>query len=111
MLELFRSWRRITGCLVLVIACAFMGACLKQRVERNDELASFQKQYPNHHLDKDGNTVFKTSETYEFVYANLSWGPDLFVAIPLTLLSAYLLLSKPSKRVSPLDPDGLLDQR
>lgn len=106
MCELFEGWRRKAGCVTLVISCAFMGACLKQRVERSSVLAQYQKAYPDHHLDDEGNTVFKTGASYEFVYARLWWGPDLCVAVPLTLLSAYLLLWKPRQRLNVFDPHG-----
>jgi hypothetical protein len=92
MRDFFRGWRRKAGCAALGIACVFMGAVLKQRVERRSTLAHYQEDYPVHRVDKDGNTVFKYSEHGEFVYQRLSWMPDLCVAIPLTLLSAYLIL-------------------
>ena len=99
MREFFHGWRWTAGCVTLVMACVFMGACLKQRVERRSTLADFQVRYPNHHLDEDGNTVFKIDGLSEdFVYPKLSWAPDLCVAVPLTLLSADLLLWKPRKR-------------
>jgi hypothetical protein len=117
MREFFKGWRRKTGVVTLMLACVFM-ACWVRSQTTYDVLSvcdcsvlSYSGDFcfdyyarPNSHPTKWESGAI--SRDMEFVGV-----PYSFVVLPLTLLSAYLLLSKPRKPVPKMRgepiPDGV----
>ena len=100
MREFFRGWRRKVGVMTLVMACAMMIASLRFIAEQESMFAEVRAKYPNHRVDLDWNTIPNGGFGVDVVFASPSYVPDLLIAVPLTLLSAWLLLSKPRKSKS-----------
>ena len=103
MREFFRGWRRKVGCVTLVVACGLMVESLLTG-EYNAELwDAFErsKQSISHEFKPDGSVVLDYGPRAVYVLRRFSLVPYLAVVLPLTFLSAYLLLWKPRKRTGP----------
>ncbi len=88
--EFFKGRKRKVGVVTLVMACLFMGGwvrsysnCDSIRVSYNRCLASYEGVISMNQIH------FSPCTYWSFSY--------LYIVLPLTLLSAYLLLSKPRK--------------
>lgn len=100
MREFFHGWRRKAGVITLGLALAVMGLWIRSRIV-DDQFTVCGMQFKSYggvfersdflFLDVDR---FGSSEARE-VFWSLQYA---WVAIPLTLLSAYLILWKPRKR-------------
>ena len=102
MKDFFHGWRRKAGCVTLVMALAVTGAWVRSNIVEDD--LSFL--YPDLQSSEGGiewtfltwrRELFKGREgnwLVRQVYWRVPYG---FVATPLTLLSAYLLLGQPRK--------------
>ena len=119
MRELFHGWRRKAGCITLVIACALMG--LRMRSSVVDDVISFEYAGLDYMvLCQDGAISVGTTKSnsplsFSFDHFSDSRGwlghmdhkTELWKAIlPLTLLSAYLILWKPRKQKSARTENG-----
>ena len=101
MREFFRGWRRKVGCFTLVMVCWLMAQTLLLR-EYNAELwEAFErsKESIDHEYKPDGTIVWDYGNGAIHVLRRFSFVPYLAIVIPLTLLSAYLILSKPRTKV------------
>ena len=124
MREFFDGWRRKAGCVSLVMACALMLAWARSTVVADAMTLGFLSQ--THVVLSDGGNVLwwnrgreplmpywdsgmvrgKTmKDNYELktghlLPVNYAWSVPFWAIVwPLTLLSAYLILWKPRKRV------------
>lgn len=103
MREFFRSWRRKTGVLALVIACFLMAGWIRSLVWK-DSLVIWTDRYTAYHL----HTTPHLMNCERMVQVGSSLGimdDDLdvtvsfwYFAVPQTLLSAYLVLWQPRNR-------------
>lgn len=109
--SIFRGWRRKAGIVTLVMAMAIMVDCLAERarfdewmahlqqipqdqlVERSENVQGIYVEYKKMIMTPDGTDRFQSAIIQRFTYF---W--HLSIAIPLTLLSAYLILWKPRTR-------------
>ena len=119
MREFFHGWRRKSGCVTLMMALLFMGGWIRSRTDRDTavirtgtnsffgfeskdgsmRLAHFAFNYP---VTFFGNFEFEGARRSDaltlmaVVPSELQFAvPYWSIAVPLTLLSAYLILWKP----------------
>jgi hypothetical protein len=144
--ELFRRWRRKTGCMTLVLACVAMGGWVRSQnhldhvsLNLDDEtIHAFNSTPFGIEWMKQRSTGVQwftgrirassnrsTPEKYDRIFESLFSASDLcgfrvgigkdarilvvpywFIVLPLTLLSAWLLLSKPRTAIKPASIAG-----
>jgi RNase P/RNase MRP subunit p29 len=123
----FHGWRRKLGVLTLVLACIFIGGWLRGLCAH--DLIDTGRYIRGRHgivIDSNGNSLkimtrsgeaicldhtgaintinMDTSDVHVFL-AGIVTVPYWSIVIPLTLLSAYLLLSKPRKPTLDCPPE------
>ena len=82
MSEVFRGWRRKTGCITLLMACIFMGQWIRIRFALDQLAPVIQMQ--------------ELEVRTQFLELHLFWSRfTLLSGFLLTLIAAWLLLSKP----------------
>jgi hypothetical protein len=100
MLEFFKPWRRKLGCITLVMACAFMAGWVRGQLvvtqlfsvrATSDDFAFYQSALTRNGLIFCKRIGSNHVVDYEWYHTIPYWS----VVLPLTILSAYLLLSKP----------------
>ncbi len=129
MKDVFHGWRRKAGVVLLVVACLLASAWMRSQFSRevfcwsighdaevvisDDGILSWWRLSLQHPLrqswnpgfvnrGRDGTYYFRARDWYVELPESYSWlsVPYWSIAVPLTLLSAYLILWKPRKRVS-----------
>jgi len=103
----FKPWRRKFGVVTLVMACVFAGGWVKT-LTRYEEM-SFHASANLELFIESGEGIFSFGRLVEKNANNFSvlWYcrlPYWLLVIPLTLLSGWLLLSKPRRRQTPIEP-------
>ena len=128
--EFFKGWRRKAGCIALVMACAVSGVWIRSFVicdrlwlnmpERSKlvysvggsigcQARNYHHEWPIVSWDQlkfaEAGQVLRESDTTEFWRSDgESWMITHWILLlPLTLLSAYLILWNPRKEASRLD--------
>lgn len=112
MLDVFRGWKRKLGVVLLLLALASLGAWVRGRKYGNDTMSWpidatteyvigippagywFTKQRTKIFTFKNGGGT--TALEYEWIFVIPYW----YVSTPLTVASAWLLLSKPPRGIS-----------
>ena len=124
MRKFFHGWRQKMGCVTLVMACVLASSWVRSYVAQ--ELVWFRRQEIAHQLRHDNGVLrwqwdlmnddepMLGCESYEFTNTfhghegGRQWrfstasitAPHWALVLPLTILSAYLLLWKPRKRLA-----------
>ncbi|HEY4260622.1 MAG TPA: hypothetical protein VGM98_10690 [Schlesneria sp.] len=116
MREVFPSWRRITGCVTLLLACAFMGMWMRSRVAvdrysiwySENRFFAFESRWGeigwqdfNAAIAPEaGWTSYNSLPGLSRDHGGLAFNmiPYWSVVCPLAMLSVYLLLWKPRER-------------
>ena len=104
MREFFRGWRRKVGVVTLVLACVFTGFWVLSLISSNKLVIEFSRTNDfakSIELRSEGGMMqyVESTELYfgdhdnEVLFAHTYWS----IVIPLTLVSLWLLLTKPRK--------------
>jgi len=104
MLAFFHGWRRKMGVATLVFGCVFMALWV-----RSYAVFDSYEYRSNTHLDSNAGALSCVTDLYRYQLATrpspiVHWNiPYWSIVLPLTLLSAYLLLSKPRSKSNQSD--------
>ena len=93
--EFFNGWRRKTGCVTLVMACLLTDGWILS-ASRTD-IANFRLLGKQHIVSSEEQSIQWGAEVPHTILWDVWYVPYWSVVLPLTLLAAWLLLSKPRK--------------
>ena len=105
MRDFFHGWRRKTGCAVLIVACGFMGLWIRNFHE--PDYFTYTQDSRHYAIHLASGTVVWSEFTPDRCGPIDIWSKEFHYSryvIPLTLLSAYLILWRPKKNIANLLP-------
>lgn len=94
MREFFNDWRRKAGCVALVMACVVAGMWLRSQFYY-DGVISWDNEVEDTVYSTNGSLHWSSVTREDLTIRTFRSLPYWSIVLPLTLLSAYLLLWKP----------------